>query len=191
MLKNSMNLGLYLCLGSIAGCLEPGEDVDQIIEEDQQEQEVDELDLDITSVSRPAAVGCTGSGCNYKDPSQMGCSADAVTPQSPAYARKNITGDGQVYGYVEMRYSASCKAQWGCVKNYGYITTSKVALRSESGGTTYSPKTGSPPFKKSGYHCTTMMAGSATVKYRVDGAIQRLSGSKREFGGEGEYGAAR
>jgi hypothetical protein len=78
-----------------------------------------------------AFAGCSGSGCNYKDPNAMGCSADAVTRMSA-----NILDySGKIIGRVELRYSAACNAKWS--RAYNYISFSTSAWMSD--GSTSSP----------------------------------------------------
>jgi len=60
------------------------------------------------------AVGCTGSGCNGKNPAIMGCGGDAVT-----ITPKNFGDAGAGTGIsqrVEVRHSKACNAVWSRVR---------------------------------------------------------------------------
>ena len=62
------------------------------------------------AVPHARAVGCTGSGCNGKNPITMGCAADAVT-----IAPKDFDDAGAGTGTsqrVEVRHSKACNAVW-------------------------------------------------------------------------------
>lgn len=129
-----------------------------------------------------SALGCNGVGCNGKDPYAYDCHLDAVTPQadystSPGYTygEARVSIDDPVLGYlgwVRMRYSATCNAQWGEVYNNGTLQYSKVALRSTDGSTTYS----SPVLTYNAQYIHTTMRATPNSGYRVDGAIQACSG---------------
>ncbi len=55
-------------------------------------------------------VTCSGNGCNGKDPVATGCASGAYTVQTAVFSNSN----------VELRYSPTCKTNWGLV-------TSKVS----------------------------------------------------------------
>lgn len=68
------------------------------------------IGLCLVVVTPAAAVGCSGTGCNGQDPEVMGCAADAFTmasaPIHDAYNNTNV-------GTVDIRYSPTCKTNWG------------------------------------------------------------------------------
>jgi hypothetical protein len=53
------------------------------------------------------AATCYGNGCINLDPEATGCAADATTPRS-------VVTSGRT---VELRYSPTCRAAWGRVRN--------------------------------------------------------------------------
>lgn len=55
-----------------------------------------------------ADVGCSGHGCDGKDPVQMGCANDATTVAQRSYY--NVSGEFIVK--VELRWSNTCKTNW-------------------------------------------------------------------------------
>lgn len=67
--------------------------------------------LAIISPPTAMAAGCTGSSCNGKSPTVMGCSADAVTVNSVV---DEDHASGGTFGrqVVQLRYSRSCNAFW-------------------------------------------------------------------------------
>lgn len=83
------------------------------------------------------AAGCSGTGCNGKDPIAMGCSNDAYTVTSADI--KN--GSGQTIGRVDLRWSPSCQTNWGRVVSYVGSANLFVMLtdcsRNEISGTYY------------------------------------------------------
>lgn len=52
-----------------------------------------------------AQVACSGEGCDGLDPAVTGCAADAYTVQTAVFSNS----------YVELRYSPTCKTNWGRV----------------------------------------------------------------------------
>lgn len=54
-----------------------------------------------------AAGGCYGASCNGLDPAAEGCSGDAYTAASVSTPQ----------GFVELRYSRSCNANWARISN--------------------------------------------------------------------------
>ncbi|NJO81708.1 MAG: DUF2690 domain-containing protein [Blastochloris sp.] len=59
------------------------------------------------------AAGCSGMGCNGKDPIAMGCANDAYTVTSA-----EITSNGSTIGRVDLRWSPSCQTNWSRVVSY-------------------------------------------------------------------------
>ncbi|MFF3836675.1 DUF2690 domain-containing protein [Streptomyces sp. NPDC001930] len=49
-------------------------------------------------------TGCTGTGCEGKDPKKMNCGADAVTVRTGSIPKDLV---------IELRYSRACQAAWG------------------------------------------------------------------------------
>ncbi|WP_437302835.1 DUF2690 domain-containing protein [Sorangium sp. So ce388] len=157
----------------ICGCI--GEPLDQSAVND--EENVD--------IAEQAVVSCTGTGCNGRDPVAMGCYADAVTPTNPSLARKYIrdSTSGATLGYVEMRYSRACSAQWGRVYNYGIVAYAKAALRSKDDTITYSA-----PVYKTDTSVNTTMRATPNGGYRVDGAIEPCLGDGCDYTGPHDGG---
>ncbi|WP_437946169.1 DUF2690 domain-containing protein [Sorangium sp. So ce296] len=135
-------------------------------------------DEENVDAAEQAVVSCTGTGCNGKDPVAMGCYADAVTPTNSSLARKYIrdSATGATLGYVEMRYSMACSAQWGRVCNYGIVTYAKAALCSKDDAIAYS----APVYKTDTLVNTTMRA-TPNSGYRVDGAIEPCLGDGCDY----------
>ncbi|MER7947090.1 DUF2690 domain-containing protein [Streptomyces sp. NPDC096079] len=50
------------------------------------------------------ATGCTGAGCEGRDPKKMNCGADAVTVRTGSIPKDLV---------IELRYSKACQAAWG------------------------------------------------------------------------------
>ncbi|MFF0033988.1 DUF2690 domain-containing protein [Streptomyces avermitilis] len=63
--------------------------------------------LIIAAPSADAAT-CYASSCHHKDPTSTGCNSGAIT------ARSKTAPDGTI---VELRYSATCRAAWGRIRN--------------------------------------------------------------------------
>jgi hypothetical protein len=70
----------------------------------------------VTAMATPAfAVGCTGGGCDARDPQQQGCSADAYTAYSTVDGVKKYASFTYGNAKVELRYSPSCYSFWARV----------------------------------------------------------------------------
>jgi hypothetical protein len=67
-----------------------------------------------------AAVACTTTGCNGRDPQSSGCSADARTLDS-GKAKNGI--------WIELRYSPACYAVWTRYESNGAAGTGTSRLR--------------------------------------------------------------
>ena len=52
-------------------------------------------------------VTCSVTGCNGRDPQTTGCAADAYTVQTAVFSN----------AFVELRYSPTCKTNWGRVRS--------------------------------------------------------------------------
>lgn len=57
--------------------------------------------------SKATAATCSGSSCTGLFPTTTGCGSDAVIRQYKDF----------IIGYVDVRYSATCKAKWARVQN--------------------------------------------------------------------------
>lgn len=58
------------------------------------------------------AAGCFAGSCNGKNPTAMGCAADART-LAPNGKNGQVAGDITVgYMHIELRYSDACNAAW-------------------------------------------------------------------------------
>jgi hypothetical protein len=55
------------------------------------------------------ASSCDGGGCSGQDPIAAGCAADAYTPSGATVSTPQ--------GFVELRYSPSCHANWARISN--------------------------------------------------------------------------
>ncbi len=58
-----------------------------------------------TTLRSHPLVTCSANGCNGKDPAVTGCSADAYTVQTAVLST----------AFVQLRYSRTCKTNWGRV----------------------------------------------------------------------------
>ena len=71
-----------------------------------------------------AAAGCYGTGCNGRDPIEMGCHYDAYTVSSTPITTQN----GTVVGRVELRWSPRCQANWARAESHVGPTSMFVQL---------------------------------------------------------------
>ena len=73
-----------------------------------------------------AALTCTGSGCNGKDPMLYGCNATAHTVNSTTWS--DGAAGTLATQTVQLRYSTKCKASWArvvvTVKGTAHVTYS-------------------------------------------------------------------
>lgn len=73
----------------------------------------------MTSVVVPAtsahAASCSGTECDGQWPDVAGCSGDAYTPSGMAVPIKHGTA---TTGWIELRYSPSCRTAWARVQSY-------------------------------------------------------------------------
>ncbi len=90
----------------------------------------------LSNISPAAAVGCTGAGCNGKDPDSNGCSPGSVVLKSTySGGARSVT--------VDLKYSAACNAKWGRVQiNYNPMST--AILNSSVTGTPGGPTQSGP-----------------------------------------------
>ncbi|GAB3148450.1 hypothetical protein GCM10027290_33190 [Micromonospora sonneratiae] len=63
----------------------------------------------LVGASPAQAATCNGASCYGKNPYTEGCAGDAYTPTGAAFS--------SAAGYVELRYSPSCNANWAKVSN--------------------------------------------------------------------------
>ncbi|WP_171164286.1 XRE family transcriptional regulator [Streptomyces sp. I05A-00742] len=74
--------------------------------------------------ARPAGVKCAGSDCTGKDPETMGCGGQRATTAGSATVGTT---------YLEVRYSATCKAAWARMTQGGPGDTLRVSAASRTG----------------------------------------------------------
>ena len=103
-----------------------------------------------------AALSCTGSGCNGKNPSLYGCTATAHTVNSTTWS--DGAAGSLATQKVELRYSTKCKASWARVTATGtgtiHVTSTKAYM------SPYATSTGRT-ILHSGAVYSNMRAGSA------------------------------
>ena len=78
-----------------------------------------EVDESATKPEVILAGTCKTSACNYQSPIDTHCDDDAYTVYNPT---PMASSNGTIYGYVHLRYSPSCNANWARV----YVTNSAV-----------------------------------------------------------------
>ncbi|MEW1839199.1 DUF2690 domain-containing protein [Nonomuraea angiospora] len=120
-----------------------------------------------------AAVGCTNSGCNNKDPNAMGCGADATTLDSAS--NQGVT--------VDLRYSRTCNAAWARVRATG---TDHDEPNQYVNFWTYgsSAKNGNPEIQAAGDCCVS----GATTQYTAMISYTNWVWA-RFYNGQGQFGA--
>ncbi|QOC93148.1 DUF2690 domain-containing protein [Micromonospora craniellae] len=65
-------------------------------------------------IATPASAACSGYGCDGTDPADTGCSSGAQNATAnPAYIMQGST----TLAVVELRWSPSCKTNWGRISN--------------------------------------------------------------------------
>lgn len=80
------------------------------------------------SVAAPAAVTCTGSGCDGTNPETTGCAASAITAEFA-----NIYYQGVIVGTVELRYSTTCRTAWARIYSTTYNRMDATVHRNSDG----------------------------------------------------------
>ncbi|MGA5824167.1 DUF2690 domain-containing protein, partial [Kitasatospora sp. NPDC094028] len=68
----------------------------------------------VSATVRPA-VSCSGYSCDGWEPDQSGCANDAVTPSGESVA---IMSGNATVGWIELRYSPTCRTAWARVRSY-------------------------------------------------------------------------
>jgi hypothetical protein len=115
-----------------------------------------------------AAAGCSGTGCDGKDPVQMGCSGDAYTVNSADIRNSS----NQVIGRVDLRWSPSCKTNWGKVVSYVGSANLFVMLTycndSEVSGTYYQLSGSTSVFGDMKYNTTVRAKGAFGLNHASD-----------------------
>jgi hypothetical protein len=117
---------LPLVVGVAASCadLDEIEDEDMLTAEDQLPPEND---------GEVFRASCSGNGCNGIDPSTTACPNDAFTAQTRSIYRNT---DNKYIGYVELRWSPTCKTNWARVtRTDGYYLEGMDAMVTRYGGT--------------------------------------------------------
>src|ERR1700736_1227866 len=79
-----------------------------------------------------SAAACNNNECNKLDRNSTGCSADAYTVYSAPLAYQ-----GQTWGYVDLRYSPSCGANWARVRAVGTPATLTATVVRDADGLSY------------------------------------------------------
>jgi hypothetical protein len=69
----------------------------------------------VAPLTQPAsAAGCSGIGCNRKDPGTTGCSIGSSVLQSTSFIYRS--GKSTPFnGVIELKYSPTCKTKWAKV----------------------------------------------------------------------------
>lgn len=104
--------------------------------------------LTTTVPARATTGGCYGASCNGQDPS--GRCDDGIT----------VAAMGVTYGMLELRYSPSCKSNWGRYTPYGKDAAGWFAQRTGIWVrvTTWNP--GGPSYQTA-HHSLALVAGSS------------------------------
>jgi Protein of unknown function (DUF2690) len=114
------------------------------------------------------AAGCSGSGCDGKDPVVMGCSGDAYTVTSADIRSAN----GQTIGRVDLRWSPSCRTNWGRTVSYVGSTNLFVMLtycnNSEVPGTYYQLPGTTSVYGNMKYNTTVRAKGAFGLNHASD-----------------------
>jgi hypothetical protein len=76
-----------------------------------------------TGGQQSVAAGCYAQTCEGKWPDALGCDVDATTPVPPKTSPEGII--------VELRYSPTCRAAWGRIRNG--IVGDRVRVHSSDG----------------------------------------------------------
>ncbi|NUQ97956.1 MAG: DUF2690 domain-containing protein [Streptomyces sp.] len=101
------------------------------------------------------AVGCYGSSCDGKDPVQMGCDSGAYTAASVSTPQ----------GFVELRYSAACAANWARISN----SSAGTWFYAQDCGNGYNQQYYVPAGYTSGW--TNMVDGTVTARAGDKGGL--------------------
>lgn len=113
------------------------------------------------------AAGCSGTGCDGKDPMAMGCSGDAYTVTSA-----NINSSGQTIGRVDLRWSPNCQTNWGRVVSYVGNTNLFVMLtycnNAEVSGTYYQLSNTTSVYGNMKYNTTVRAKGAFGLNHASD-----------------------
>jgi hypothetical protein len=80
-----------------------------------------------------SAASCYHNGCNKQDPNATGCSADAYTVFTPT----PLVYQGQTWGYVDLRWSPLCGANWSRVRAAGSQANLTATVIRDADGLTY------------------------------------------------------
>jgi hypothetical protein len=127
-------LGFVSLIASMTGCLDGTDGMDdaQAPQELAAEEGVadDGSKLDAQAAAAPVAslVGCTGYGCDNKDPVAMGCTAGAQLLRTAW-----ITYSTSYLAKIEGWYSATCGAQWTRVINWSTSPATISASQAQNG----------------------------------------------------------
>jgi hypothetical protein len=120
--------------------------------------------------SRAYAAGCVGSSCTGLSAETEGCSADAITAET-AYIY-DVNDSSQEDGYVQLRYSATCRATWAKVFDFYKPSCTKYACGVDGEAVVERTSTDSPSESCSeangtltgnAYVCTTNMINDENV----------------------------
>ncbi len=106
-----------------------------------------------------AQASCSGTGCSGQDPEKTGCEAGAYTVQTAVFSNS----------YVELRYSPTCKTNWGEVVSK--VGPTDLVIRTQRiDGLTYTFAGG-----KYNYAFSAMVY-APTVAARACGGVNSISG---------------
>jgi hypothetical protein len=115
-MRTISKLSVLLVAATMTGCIDNADDaVDQPDPAVEAEPEAEPEPDDDSSPAEPRGsktptavlVGCTSYGCDYKDPSAMGCLGDAQLLRTAW-----ITYSASYLAKIEGWYSPACGAQW-------------------------------------------------------------------------------
>lgn len=73
---------------------------------------------------RAGAVGCTGESCAGEDPEKMGCSKDQQLVDEVFLTNT----EGERVGFIDLKYSPTCKAYWAKIVNERFWAPMWVSL---------------------------------------------------------------
>lgn len=73
---------------------------------------------------KPAIAGCSGESCAGQDPEKMGCAKDQKLVDEVLL--KNSTGER--VGFIDLKYSPTCKAYWAKLVNEKFWAPMWVSL---------------------------------------------------------------
>lgn len=110
------------------------------------------------------AAGCSGTGCNSKDPGTTGCASGSYT-----VGTANVNYNGTT-GLVELRWSPTCKTNWPKVKLNRYASI-QLVLRDSVGNIIHDSNLMTYNIQAYGnmwYAPTALVKACAIISYRTE-----------------------